>query len=270
MKKHKNFHRRDFIKSLGVLSLLPFIQSCENSVSGFWGDDETGTNRDRPSDKPVVPKVDILLEGTEEQIAQKIQNKHTVLQDLYDNPGKELKIGFLQDNNYNILKLSFVKDDIVSYPHLKLFNTKSNEVANVIWGIDGIYPSIKFVDNSGNIIVKNGKPLEFTLKLPEKLNKVYSPSDWILIGIKIFGIALVLWLGFTIAKYIIAALAFIAFNAMAIGLVLVGAAIVIQIIKWILEKTGITFNDVVSFFVMTISNLVRTLIDVVNYILRNV
>lgn len=269
MKKQKNFRRRDFIKSLSILSLIPFIQSCENSVSGFWSDDNTGTNRDRPS-IPAKPNVDILFEGTEEQIAQKIQNKHTVIQDLYNNPGKELTIGFPQEDNYNVLKISFIKDEIVSYPHLRLVNKKTNEVANVIWGMDGIYPSIKFVDNSGNTIIKNGRALEFSLNLPERLSKINSPVDWILNGIKIFGIALVLWLGFTIAKYIIAALAFIAFNAMAIGLVIVGAVIIIQIIKWILDITGITMSDIVSFFTMTLNNLVRTLIDIVNYILANV
>lgn len=263
MKKQNILHRRNFIKSLGILSLAPFIQSCENSVSGFWGDDDTGTNRDHPT----VPKVDILLEGTEEQIAQKIQNKHSTLQYLYNNPGKELTIGFLQDRSYNILKISFVNDDIVPYTHLKLTNSNTNEIANVIWGTTGLIPLIKFVDNAGNIIVKNGKALEFSLNLPQKLNKPKSPSDWILIGIKIFGIALVLWLGFTIAKYILAALAFLAFNAMAIGLVLVGAAIVIQIIKWILDITGITMDEVVSFFIMAVSNLVRTLLNVVDYII---
>lgn len=263
MKNINKIHRRNFLKSLGILSLTPFIQSCENSVSGFWGDDETGTNRDRPS----PPKVDILLEGTEEQIAQTIQNKHNLIQDLYNNPGKELSIGFLQDRNYKILKLSFVRDDIVSYPHLRLVNTQTNEIANVIWGIDGIYPSIKFVDNFGNTIVKNGKLLEFVLNIPSEVNKTNSPSDWIIIGIKVFGIALLLWIGFSIVKYIAAALAFIAFNAMAIGLVLAGAAIVIQVLKWILDRTGITMNEVVPFFQRSISSIVNLLIDVVNYII---
>lgn len=263
MKNFNKIHRRNFLKSLGVLSLAPFIQSCENSVSGFWGEGETGTNRDRPSQ----PKVDILLEGTEEQIAQALQNKHSLIQDLYNNPGKEISIGFTQDRNYNVLKLSFVNDNIVSYPHLKMVNTSTNEVANVVWGIDGIYPSIKFVDNYGNVIIKNGKPLEFALNIPSKLNKVNSPSDWIIIGIKVFGIALILWIGFSIVKYIAAAIAFIAFNAMAIGLVLAGAALVIQVLKWILDRTGITMNDVVVFFQRAVSSIVNLLIEVMNYII---
>lgn len=262
MKNKYNIHRRNFLKALGLLSLTPLIQSCESGVNSFWGPDDEGTSRDRR----YTPKVDILLEGTEEQIAQAVLNKENVLHDLYNNPGKELSIGFLQDRDYNILKLSFVKSNIVSYPHLRLINTRTNETANVVWGIDGNYPAIKFVDNSGNTIVKNGKALEFALNIPSRLNKTNSPSDWIIIGIKIFGIALLLWIGASIVKYIAAAIAFIAFNAMAIGLVLAGAALVIQILRWILDRTGITLSDIVAFFQRTVSAIVILLLDVMSFI----
>ncbi len=261
MKNTLKIPRRNFLKALGVLSLTPLIQACDSSV-GYWGD-ENGTGRDRPT----KPNVDILLEGTEEEIAQAVQNKHSIIQDLYNNPGKELTVGFLQGLNYNTLKLSFVKSNLASYMHLRLVNKQTNAVANVLWGRDGLNPKIKFVDNYGNVIVKNGKPLEFTLSLPTKLNKVNSPADWIILGIKIFGIALLLWIGFSIAKFVASAIAFIAFNAMAIGLVLAGLGIVIEIIQWILGTTGITMSDVVSFFQKTISSIVNLLIDVMNYLI---
>jgi hypothetical protein len=261
MKVSNKIHRRNFLKALGVLSLTPFFQSCDSSV-GYW-DGRDGTDTDRPT----KPNVDILLDGTEEEIAQAVQNKHTTLQDLYNNPGKELKIGFIQDRSYNILKLSFVKSNIVSYPHLRLMNTKTNEIANVIWGRDGLKPTIKFVDNSGNVINKNGKNLEFTISLPSKLAKVNSPSDWIIAGIKIFGIALLFWIGFSIAKYVASAIAFIAFNALAIGLVIAGLGIVIEILQWILGTTGITLSDIVEIFQRTISAIVYLLVDVMNYLI---
>lgn len=189
---------------------------------------------------------------------------------MYENPGTELKVGFLEDRRYNILKISFIKDDLAPYKHLRLVNLNTGERANILWGSDGVYPSIKFVDDSGNIITKNGKVLEFPLKLSGHLNKVSSPSDWIVIGFKIFGVALLLWIGFSVAKYVLAALAFISFNALAIGLVLAGVGIFVQILKWILDLTGITYEDVVAFFVMAVNALIQTLIDVVNYILSYV
>lgn len=259
---NKKLQRRNFLKSLSLLALSPLIQSCESALSP--GD----SNGDY--DRPTKPNVDILLEGTEEEIASKCLNKHEVIQTLYENPGTELKIGFLEDRKYNVLKISFVKDNLASYKHLKLVNLNTGERANILWGTDGIYPSIKFVDDSGNIIRKNGKELEFQLKLSGQLNKVKSPSDWIVIGFKIFGVALLLWIGFSVAKYILAALAFISFNALAIGLVLAGVGIFVQIIKWVLDLTGITFEDIVAFFVMAVNSLVQTLIDVVNYILSYV
>jgi len=262
MKLTNKIHRRNFLKTLGVLSLTPLIQSCDSSI-GFWdGSDGTDINR------PIKPKVDILLDGTEEEIASSVQNKHDFLQDLYNNPGKELKIGFLQERSYNILTLSFMKSNIVSYPHLRLVNTRTNEVANVIWGRDGLKPTIKFVDDSGNVIIKNGKSLEFALNIPSKLAKVNSPSDWIIAGIKIFAVALILWIGFSIAKYVASAIAFIAFNALAIGLVIAGLGIVIEIIQWILGITGITLRDIVEIFMLAINAIVELLIDVMNYLIN--
>lgn len=259
---NKKIQRRNFLKAISLLSLSPLIQSCE---SAFSPGVSTGNY-----DRPTRANVDILLEGTEEEIASKFLNKHEVIQTLYENPGTELKIGFLEDRKYNVLKISFVKDNLASYKHLRLVNTNTGERANILWGTDGVYPLIKFVDDSGNIIIKNGKELEFPLRLSGQLNKVKSPSDWIVIGFKIFGVALLLWIGFSVAKYILAALAFISFNALAIGLVLAGVGIFIQLIKWILDLTGITYEDVVAFFVMAVNSLVQTLIDVVNYILSYV
>lgn len=258
MKNINKSHRRDFLKTLGILSLAPVLKSCDSST-GFWGEDDP-VNRDRPS-KPIA---DIMLEGTEEEIARAIQNKHPIIQELYNNPGKELTIGFIQERVYNILRLSFTRSNLVPYLHLRLVNTRTNETANVIWGSDGIYPTIKFVDNSGNTIVKNGKILEFKLNI----NPATSPADWIIIGIKIFGMALILWVGFSLAKYIASALAFIAFNAMAIGLVLAGVAFVIQIIQWILNRTGIQMGDIVGFFQSSISAIVVLLLNVMNYLVN--
>ncbi len=257
MKNAIKIPRRKFLKSLAFLSLVPLAQSCKSSI---FSSTEDGSQS--------KPKVDILLEGTEEDVAKSIQDKYDMLKSLYDNPGKELTIGFVQDGTYNVLKLSFVNDDIVSYPHLKLVNTRTGEVANVVWGIDGLYPSIKFVDNSGRTIVKNGRTLEFSLKISssKRVNEINSPSDWILIGIKVFAVALLLWIGFSVVKYIVSAIAFVAFNAMVIGLVLAGLGIVVQVIQWILDRTGITLDDVIEFFRRTIEEIINILRDVIGYI----
>ncbi len=121
---NKKLQRRNFLKAISLLSLSPFIQSCE---SAFSPGDSTGNY-----DRPTRPNVDNLLEGTEEEIASKCLNKHEVIQTLYENPGTELKIGFLEDRKYNVLKISFVKDNLASYKHLRLVNTNTAEKTNIL------------------------------------------------------------------------------------------------------------------------------------------
>jgi hypothetical protein len=104
-------NRRKFIKITTLLSLSPFLSSilnsCANSISSV-GERE--------------PKPDLVLEGDEKTIAEKIKNQYQMLKSLYENPGKELTIAFPQGGRYNYLKISFSKDDLADYPHLKLVN----------------------------------------------------------------------------------------------------------------------------------------------------
>jgi hypothetical protein len=104
-------NRRKFIKITALLSLSPFLSSilnsCANSISSV-------------SEKE--PKPDLVLEGDEKTIAEKIKNQYQMLKSLYENPGKELTIAFPQGGRYNYLKISFSKDDLADYPHLKLVN----------------------------------------------------------------------------------------------------------------------------------------------------
>jgi hypothetical protein len=248
-------NRRKFIKITTLLSLSPFLSSilnsCANSISSV-------------SEKE--PKPDLVLEGDEKTIAEKIKNQYQMLKSLYENPGKELTIAFPQGGRYNYLKISFSKDDLADYPHLKLVNWATGERVNVLWGRKGLNPTIKFVDNYGNVITKNGYRLEFQIKGSSTGKRTKSAVDWLILGIKVFALALAIWLGFTIAKYIVSAIAFVAFNAMVIGLILVGLSVFIPLVKWILDLTGITIDDVISLFAMAVDLIVSTLINIVNYL----
>ncbi len=253
--KMGQINRRKFIKITTLLSLSPFLSSilnsCANSISSV-------------SEKE--PKPDLVLEGDEKTIAEKIKNQYQMLKSLYENPGKELTIAFPQGGRYNYLKISFSKDDLADYPHLKLVNWATGERANVLWGREGLNPTIKFVDNYGNVITKNGYRLEFQIKGSSTGKRTKSAVDWLILGIKVFALALAIWLGFTIAKYIVSAIAFVAFNAMVIGLILVGLSVFIPLVKWILDLTGITIDDVISLFAMAVDLIVSTLINIVNYL----
>lgn len=253
--KMGKINRRKFIKVAGLLSISPFLSpllnSCANSVSSI-------------SEREPMP--DLILEGDEKVIAEKLKGQYQMLKSLYENPGKELTIAFPQGNAYNYLKISFSKDNLSDYPHLKLFNWSSGEVVNVLWGRDGLNPTIKFVDNAGNVITRSGYRLEFPIKSSVSKKRIESAVDWLILGIKVFAVALAIWLGLTIGKYIISAIAFVAFNAMVIGLILVGLSVFIPLVKWILDITGITIEDVVSLFASAVNLIVSTLIGIVNYL----
>mgnify|MGYP005841609173 CR=1 FL=1 len=81
---------------------------------------------------------------------------------------------------------------------------------------------------------------------------------------------MLLWLGFTIGKYVLSALAFIAFNALVIGLVLAGIGLLIPIIRWILDITGITLESIIAILTLTLNEMIETLLDIMNYILQYV
>ncbi len=248
-------NRRKFIKIAGLLSLSPFfsslLSSCANTISSL-------------SEKE--PKPDLILEGDEKTIAEKIKGQYQRLKSLYENPGKELTIAFPQGGRYNYLKISFSRDNLADYPHLKLVNWATGEMTNVLWGREGLYPTIKFVDNSGKVIIKNGYRLEFPITGTSTVKRTSSAIDWLILGLKVFAVALLIWLGFTIAKYIVSAIAFVAFNAMVIGLILVGLSVFIPLVEWILSIAGIKIDDVISIFALTVDLIVSTLIDIVTYL----
>ncbi len=257
MRNEIKFDRRNFIRIITSISLLPLLKACKLD------------NLIKPEPSPAKPKVDLMLEGNNDEIAEKIRNQYENIKSIWEQQGKEFKIGFEYGNGYGVLRLSFVKDDLASYPHLRIVNDLTGDRANILWGMDGIYPSIKFVDDSGKTIVKNGYVLEFPLKLTgtgRRISSTSSARDWLMIGIKVFAIAFMIWLGLSIGKFIISAIAFVAFNAMVIGLVLVALSVVIPLVKWILDVTGITLDDVISLFKETVDMLISILLSVVDYL----
>jgi hypothetical protein len=57
-------------------------------------------------------------------------------------------------------------------------------------------------------------------------------------------IALAVWLGAKVVGWIVAAVAFLAFNAMVIGLVIAGVTVLSGLLKWLAELTGWTIEDI--------------------------
>jgi len=259
-KKFTNHHtRRSFITSLSGLLTIPLFNKCYNSLPTEFSERNSYNLQNR-----LVG--DIILDGSEEEIASSVKKQYPLLKTMADNPRTEKTIAFRTSaGTASFIKFSVVKDKLASYHHLRL-QKENGEVANILWGMDGIYPSIKFTDENGKTLNINRKEMEFPLKSTN--GSLSTPIDWLILGIKIFAAALFIWIGASILKYVLAAIAFIAFNAIAIGAVVAGLAIIIPLIKWVIEKTGWTLSSIAEFFERTISEILQTLLDITTYILN--
>ncbi len=249
--KSSAIDRRKFLSSLAVISAIPFIPGCKESLS-------TETEK--------LPDADLSLTGDEQTIAADVSKQFQQMQQLYDNPGKEFVIEYQSGRSSKLLGLSFSDNDAASYRHLLVRDLNSNRSVNIIWGMKGIYPSIKFTDNSGAVLIINGTEMEFALK--SESGETSSPKDWLKTGIKILAVALAIWLGATVAKYIVAAVAFLAFNAMVIGLLLIGAAVLLPLLKLILNLTGWTITTITDLFSLSIELLLTLLLEIQTFILN--
>jgi hypothetical protein len=196
-----------------------------------------------------------------EELAQTIKSQYTKLQALAENAGRQLRIAFPFDGGQEVLRLTIVAGGAARYRHVRVERETTGEAANLLWGREGLYPSIKLTDDNGRTIVKDGKDLEFSFQLAQRKGR--DPRSWLELGIKIAAIALLVWLGASILKPIVAAIAFIAFNAMVIGIAIAGVALLVVVVRWILDVTGWTLEDVRAMFERSMAEILQVLTNVV-------
>ncbi len=250
---HDNLYsRKRFLSSLSIIAIAPVLKSCDAFIS----------NSDTEELKP-----DIMLEGSEDNIAKICNGQYPLIKEICENPGTEKSIGYKDNSAIKILKISFRKDNLASYPHLRIMKVSTGETVNILWGSEGLYPSIKFVDDKGSLLNIDGIEMEFAIKSLARASNVSSPIDWLVLGMKIFAAALIIWLGASVVKYVAAAIAFIAFNALVLGLVIAGLSLIVPLIKWLLEITGWSINDVKYYFESAVEIILDLLISIQQYIL---
>jgi len=78
--------------------------------------------------------------------------------------------------------------------------------------------------------------------------------DWIATGVKVAAVAFALWLGAQIGRAVLGAIAFLAFNAMVLGLLIAGLAVISPAIEWVLRS--ITLQDVENFFGQLVDDII--------------
>jgi hypothetical protein len=221
------------------------------AIVGCGGDSETF-----PS---LVPPPDLVLEGDETQLANLVKQQLPRLKQLAQNPGTSLRIGIPNGRGMEVLAFSLVDNGAKNYRHLRVVRESTGEAVNLLWGMKGLLPSIRVADDKGNTISRNGRLLEIGFSDVSK-SKGRQALDWIAIGVKVAAVAFALWLGAQIGRAILGAIAFLAFNAMVLGLLVAGFAVISPAIEWVLRN--ITLQDVENFFGQLVNDIIRLFTEI--------
>lgn len=201
----------------------------------------------------------ITLKGNEERVATTASKTYEVLKDAASNPGKEVRIKYKNEQGQSeMLTLVFTKE-VVNYLHPKLVRT-NGEVIHLTVGEKSFRPSLKFVGADGKTLVRSGRELEFGFADIASSNqaKKLTTGELIALGVKIAAVGFAIYLGALVAQLLVKAIAFIAFNAFIIGLLIAAGAVIFPLIKKLLEFLGISnFDNVKDFFARGVEAIIQ-------------
>ncbi len=212
------------------------------------------------SNLPSLPPPDLVLDGDENRLAYLVREQFSRLHSLALNPGKTLRIGIPNGRGMEVLVFSFADGGAANYRHLRVIRESTGEAVNLLWGWKGLLPSIRFADDRGNTLRSvDGQWIEVGFS-DVRGAKGRQASDWIATGIKVAAVAFALWLGAQIGRAVLGALAFLAFNAMLIGLFVAAVAVVSPAIDWLLSN--IKLRDVENFFSQLVNDIIRLFTEI--------
>jgi len=207
------------------------------------------------SDFLKAPPPDLVLDGDETRLASIVRGQFSRLYDLARNPGSTLRVGIPNGRGLEVLRFSFTDGGAANYRHLRIVRESTGEAVNLLWGWKGPLPSIKLTDDSGRTLrSKDGQVLEIGFA-DVRGAKGRQAFDLIATGVKVAAIAFAIWLGAGIARGILSAIAFLAFNAMVLGVLAAGLGVLSPAIDWVLRN--ITLDDVERFFGQLVNDIIR-------------
>jgi len=220
------------------------------------------------------PPPDIVLVGDANKLSKTVSQGFRLLADAAQGKRDRVRVGFVDQAGKNqTVVFSAVKKGGVAYTHPLLESSNSGS-AHLVGGGNALAPSLKLVDADGKTLhAENRKPLEFNLDIgdivsllraaPEKAGREIKHKV-IAAAVKAVAVLLILWLGLSIAKPIIGALATIALALLLLALVAARFGKLDEGLTWIFEKTGISFLDIQEFFGKAgdaLANLLRETAD---------
>ncbi|MCX6789816.1 MAG: hypothetical protein NTZ42_04410 [Candidatus Gribaldobacteria bacterium] len=192
----------------------------------------------------VSAEPDVVFDGATSD-AEKISELWPKLQAMVKKPFEQLRIGLLQGEEMTIIRL-WVDDKA----HLYFFDEKTSQTGSLRFGWKKLSPYIKFVDSEGNLLKDGDKEMEYAF-WGDKGAPALAAIDirqWFLWAIEAVAIGLGVWLAAKVGIFLLSALAFVAFNLMTLALLVACAAIIYGAAKLFFGATGITLDDVKSWF----------------------
>jgi hypothetical protein len=196
---------------------------------------------------------DLMLEGSDEDLASLVRAQFSRLKTLAENPGTTLRVGVPVGGRTEVLAFSFRDGGAANYRHLRVVRESTGEAVNLVWGWKGLLPSVQMVDDTGRLITRNGRAIE--VGFVDVRGRGRQALDWIAIGVKVAAIAFAIWLGAGIGRAILGAIGFLAFNAMVLGLLVAAIGVFLPAIDWLLRN--ITLGDVERFFQQLVNDIIR-------------
>jgi len=166
---------------------------------------------------------------------------------------KDLKIKFrTKQNNDSFVYLRHRVNQSADYRHI-VIEKENGETANLLWGWKGIKPSVRLADSSGKTIIVDGVELEFAISSDSGTDGPtnQTANDFLILAMKVLGIAIAIWLGASVIKLVAAAIAFVAFNAMTFAFIAIAGSLAYFILKRVLDYMGWTYDDVVNFLIQS-------------------
>ena len=208
--------------------------------------------KDSPTEPDPNKDPEITLTDNPESNALTIEKNSGLIRDVAEKD-KDLKIVYRnRDNNESFVFIRHRVNQSADYRHV-VIEKENGETANLLWGWKGIKPSVRLADNSGNTLIVDGVELEFAISSDSGTDGPtnQTANDFLILAMKVLGIAIAIWLGAPVIKLVAAAIAFVAFNAMTFAFIAIAGSLAYFILKRVLDYMGWTYDDVVNFLIQS-------------------
>jgi hypothetical protein len=173
----------------------------------------------------------VSLPDTIELLADIVLRQIDTLRELALHPGRERIFMFTHEGTIRRVHFGFVKDRQNKNPHLRV--REGHEELHIHSSLRGLWPAVRFIDQQGKAIIKDGSLDDIYLRGGPK-----QPQEWIKLGVMVIAAAFAAWLGVKLITPMIAALAVLALIGVVAGLFVVAGALTIPLVQRLREWFG--------------------------------